>query len=160
MRGVVRTGEDAIRVRERKGGRERARERERERGKAAATYEAAKWSAINRTEWPLFLWAAAVNVHKTGEAIRRTNAPTSTGNLYKAVPRFGEFCFCCCSPLLPQLACSILATWEQPNRDSLYCRQEVGALYSEKFPLTFTLSTSTHSHSHIIKKRKLLGGAE
>ena len=22
-----------------------------------ATYEAAKWSAINRTEWPLFLWA-------------------------------------------------------------------------------------------------------
>ena len=31
MRGVVRTGEDAIRVRERKGGRERARERERER---------------------------------------------------------------------------------------------------------------------------------
>ena len=33
-------------------------------------------------------------------------------NLYKAVPRFGEFCSCCCLPLLPQLACSILATWE------------------------------------------------
>ena len=33
---------------------------------------------------------------------------TSTGNLYKAVPRFGEFCSCYCLPLLPQLACSIL----------------------------------------------------
>ena len=44
----------------------------------------------------------------------------STGNLYKAiVPRFGEFCLCCCLPPLPQLACSILATWEQPSRDSL-----------------------------------------
>ena len=34
-----------------------------------------------------------------------------TGNLYKAVPRFGEFCSCCFLPLLPQLACGILATW-------------------------------------------------
>ena len=25
--------------------------------------------------------------------------------------RFGEFCSCCCSPLLPQLAWSTLATW-------------------------------------------------
>ena len=39
---------------------------------------------------------------------------------YKAVPRFGEFCSCCCLPLLPQLARSILATWERPYRDSLY----------------------------------------
>ena len=47
----------------------------------------------------------------------------TTGNLYKAVPRFGEFCSCCCLPLLPQLAGSILATWERPYRDSLYmCR--------------------------------------
>ena len=28
-----------------------------------------------------------------------------TGNLYKAVPRFGEFCLCYCLPLLTQLAC-------------------------------------------------------
>ena len=34
------------------------------------------------------------------------------------ISRFGEFCYCCCClPLLPQLACSILATWEwiKPN---------------------------------------------
>ena len=43
-----------------------------------------------------------------------------TGNLYKAVPRFGEFCACCCLLLLSQLVCSILATWERPYRDSLY----------------------------------------
>ena len=27
---------------------------------------------------------------------------------------FGEFCSCCCLPLLPQLACSILPTTYQP----------------------------------------------
>ena len=43
-----------------------------------------------------------------------------TGYLSKAVKRFGEFCSCCCIPLLPQLACSILATWERPYGDSLY----------------------------------------
>ena len=32
-----------------------------------------------------------------------------TGNLWKAVPRFGESCSCWWLPLLPQLACSILA---------------------------------------------------
>ena len=37
-----------------------------------------------------------------------------TGLPYKAVPRFGEFCCWCCLKLLPQLACGILATWEQP----------------------------------------------
>ena len=30
-----------------------------------------------------------------------------TGNLCKAVPRFGEFCSCCCLPLVPQLACNL-----------------------------------------------------
>ena len=51
------------------GAREGVREGETAAAAAAATYEAAKWSAINRTEWPLFLWAAAaVNVHKTGPA--------------------------------------------------------------------------------------------
>ena len=44
----------------------------------------------------------------------------NTENLYKAVPRFGEFCSCFCFPLLPKHACSILATWEWPYRDSLY----------------------------------------
>ena len=43
-----------------------------------------------------------------------------TGLHYKAVPRFGEFCSCCCLPLLPQLACSILATWEWPYGAALY----------------------------------------
>ena len=45
---------------------------------------------------------------------------SSTGNLYKAVPRFGEFWSCCCLPLLHQLACNILATWERPYTASLY----------------------------------------
>ena len=33
---------------------------------------------------------------------------------------FGEFCSCCCLPLLPQLACSILATWERPYNEAQY----------------------------------------
>ena len=32
---------------------------------------------------------------------------------------FGEFCSCCCLPLLPQHPCSILATWELPSRGAL-----------------------------------------
>ena len=40
-----------------------------------------------------------------------------TGNLHKAFPRFGDSC---CLPLLPQLASSILTTWQRPYRDSLY----------------------------------------
>ena len=39
---------------------------------------------------------------------------------YEAIPRFGEFCSCCCLPLMPQLACSILATWQRPLRGALY----------------------------------------
>ena len=35
-----------------------------------------------------------------------------TGIAKRVLPRFGEFCYCCCLPLLPQLAYSILATWE------------------------------------------------
>ena len=45
-----------------------------------------------------------------------------TGSLYKAIPRFGEFWSCCCLPLLPQIACSIPATWKQPYIDSLYAK--------------------------------------
>ena len=33
---------------------------------------------------------------------------------------FGEFCSCCCLPLLTQLACSILATTYKPFSESLY----------------------------------------
>ena len=44
----------------------------------------------------------------------------STGNLYKAVPRFGEFCFCFCLPLLPQLVCSILTTMYKDFFRALY----------------------------------------
>ena len=35
-----------------------------------------------------------------------------TGVAKRVLPRFGEFCSCCCLPLLPQLAYSLLATWE------------------------------------------------
>ena len=44
---------------------------------------------------------------------------------FKAVPRFSEFCYCCCVPLLPQLACSILATWERPYSEALYTVEEI-----------------------------------
>ena len=63
---------------------------------------------------------AALQARMTDFMPGATRACDITGNLYEAVPRFGEFCSCCCLPLLPQLACSILATWERPYRDSLY----------------------------------------
>ena len=51
------------------------------------------------------------------------------GVVKKRIPRFGEFCYCCCSPLLPQRACNILATWEWlmtllaiPVHQNTYCR--------------------------------------
>ena len=45
----------------------------------------------------------------------------NTGAGKIVVPRFGEFCFCCYLPLLPQLACSILATWGPQFCRPLYC---------------------------------------
>ena len=33
---------------------------------------------------------------------------------------FGEFCSCCCLPLLPELACSIHETWPKPVSRPLY----------------------------------------
>ena len=36
-----------------------------------------------------------------------------TGNLYKALPRFGDLSSCCCLGLLSQLVCSILTTWKR-----------------------------------------------
>ena len=47
-------------------------------------------------------------------------AERCTGLDLKAVPRFGELCSCRCSPLLPQLACSTLATWDRPYSRALY----------------------------------------
>ena len=43
-----------------------------------------------------------------------------TGLDCKAVPRFGELSFRSCFPLLPQLACSVLATWEWSYSPTLY----------------------------------------
>ena len=48
------------------------------------------------------------------------NCQCTTGLHYKAVSRFGDFCSCCCLPLLPWLACSILTTWERPYSGALY----------------------------------------
>ena len=36
------------------------------------------------------------------------------------VPRFGEFCYCCCLPLLPGLAFRIHATWGPPFSRALH----------------------------------------
>ena len=67
------------------------------------------------------------SVHRAAFSQKKMFCPSTaggetTGNLVKAIPRFGEFCSCCCSPLLPQLACSILATWERP-----YCRPRLSS---------------------------------
>ena len=43
-----------------------------------------------------------------GSRLSKEQLVQFTGLDYKAVPRFGEFCSCCCLPPLPQLACSIL----------------------------------------------------
>ena len=44
---------------------------------------------------------------------RWTEAPISTEPELMVGMWFGEFCSCCCLPLLPQLACSILPTTSQ-----------------------------------------------
>ena len=46
------------------------------------------------------------------------------GFTIRAVPGLGEFFSCCCLPLVPQLACSILATWERPYSEALYRYQQ------------------------------------
>ena len=43
-----------------------------------------------------------------------------TGFGKKVVPRLREFCSFSCLPLLPGLACRILATWETPFCRALY----------------------------------------
>ena len=54
--------------------------------------------------------------HKVGSYFVH-QAPTYKGFGKKVVPRLREFCSCSCLPLLPGLACRILATWETP-----FCR--------------------------------------
>ena len=49
---------------------------------------------------------------------------TVTGHQKKALARFGEFCSCCCLPLLPQLAWSIHETWPKPFSGALYNRAQ------------------------------------
>ena len=56
------------------------------------------------------IWAYLMSYH----------ANSRTGLDYEAIPRFSEFFSCCCLPLLPQLDCSILTTWEQPYSPALY----------------------------------------
>ena len=43
---------------------------------------------------------------KDGRGMKLTQAfdGRSTGAAKRVLPRFGEFCYCCCLPLLPQLA--------------------------------------------------------
>ena len=41
------------------------------------------------------------------------------GSTNRWAPRFGEFCSCSCLPLLPQIACSIHATWGPPISGAL-----------------------------------------
>ena len=50
---------------------------------------------------------------KPQKAVIKANFLTGVARWAKLLyPRFGEFCYFCCSPLLPKLACNILATWE------------------------------------------------
>ena len=59
------------------------------------------------------------NAKKIMRAAFRSDGSVNKRLHHKAVPRFGEFCSCYCLPL-PQLACSILATREQPYSEALY----------------------------------------
>ena len=103
-----------------------------------------RWSSILMTWWAICNFLIFLNVTGTSQhflAVPSSNmqlislaSPTgkiigfkmqiSTGLQYKAVPGFGEFCSSYCLPLLPQLACSILATWERPYSGALYKKHE------------------------------------
>ena len=56
----------------------------------------------------------------TGDQTQTGRVGETTGLGYKVVPRFGEFCSCCCISLLPELGCSILATLGPPFSRALY----------------------------------------
>ena len=72
--------------------------------------------------YPHFTNAYALSTHHLGIPIlylpiicacppHLGQASIYTGVAKRVLPRFGEFCYCCCLPLLPQLVQSILATW-------------------------------------------------
>ena len=68
-------------------------------------------------EWSLSMSVDQFSLNLTCEKIER--------NIYrarqkKASARFGEFCYCCFLPLLPELACSIHLTWKKPFSRPLY----------------------------------------
>ena len=58
-------------------------------------------------------------------------SPRDNGNYSAWGPHysawFGEFCYCCCLPLLPELACSIHATWLKPFSRPLYRGRKNGS---------------------------------
>ena len=60
-----------------------------------------------------------------------------SGTYRDQLARFGEFCICCCSPLLPQLACSIPKPWPKPFSRALYCK-----LWKELLSCTYHFLTS------------------
>ena len=83
----------------------------------------------------------------------------NAGNLYKDVPRFGEFCSCCYLTPQLQLACSILATWERPYRDFLYTINGLAmklfysdeGLGDDRYPLREESIRHIHLSAHIIR---------
>ena len=84
------------------------------------------WSGqtTNPSSWAWRVWwrlqhseaETLTSSYKRMSAYEGTNISFSSdpvrGVVKKLIPRFGEFCYCCCSPLLPQRACNILATCE------------------------------------------------
>ena len=60
---------------------------------------------------------------------------------YISVPRFGEFCSCCCIPLLPELECKILTIWDWHFDPSLYSNLKLKRVLS--FRCEITVETPT-----------------
>ena len=85
------------------------------------------------------------------------------GRQKSASARFGEFCSCCCLPLLPQLACSILATWGPPYTGSLYKVEQnerslscVLSFACQLIARSWPSCTSLQNIAGILKKRTII----
>ena len=61
------------------------------------------------------------NEHICSLSVFKVQRTRSTSRL-RSIPRFGEFCSCCCLQLPPQLAWSIITTWEWPFSQALYSK--------------------------------------
>ena len=78
-------------------------------------------------------------------------------------PGFGEFCFCCCLPLLPGFVCSIHATWGLPLSPALYCprahppprRRCLGASIMTALPCRRRPSRISRPHSLLFKSHNM-----